>query len=422
MTESRWIAIDVETANSYSRSICALGVAYVGSDGTTASRSWLVQPPGNRYDAEHSALHGLTADDTRKAPRFPEVWAQARKIAAGANVLAHNAEYDTRHVQAAMRHHKHREPVFKPLGCTLRMAHLVWPQRTASYGLAALCADVGIPHTPHDAASDAAAVLALARVMEAEWGRGDLHHLRAASNRGHEGRAQSAMSRVARHSTRAPSERQLELIARLVEERGLEAWMVARHIVTAGQASRLIDAIFAERTDWGFASYNPRRYERVLIPKLHRIIEEAPLPDAGDPNSNDPPTERQLSYLRALLVQRYITEQSIDNALAHVSTCSRASRLIDAILSGPSGGDFKSVHALKRYVRWLERTLELILDETAPPSDDRDPPAQPEDAVLTQPADVLVDSETEGPSAPPPSTHEGHAGRPSLFRRLRGRG
>ena len=48
MTDSRWVAIDVETANSYARSICALGVAHVGPHGTTTSRSWLVQPPGNR--------------------------------------------------------------------------------------------------------------------------------------------------------------------------------------------------------------------------------------------------------------------------------------------------------------------------------------------------------------------------------------
>ena len=106
----------------------------------------------------------------------------------------------------------------------------------------------------------------------------------------------------------------------------------------------------------------------------------------------------------------------------HMVTAGQASRLIDAILSGPSGSDFRSVHALKRYVKWLERTLERILEEAAPPSADLDPPARPEDAVLTQPANVPVDSKAKVQSAPPPSPHGGRAGRPSLLRRLLGRG
>lgn len=423
MSDSRWVAIDVETANSYARSICALGVAYVGADGATASRKWLVQPPGNRYVDEHSARHGLTADDTSDAPRFPEVWAQARRIISGANVLAHHAEFDVRHIQAAMRHHKHREPVFKPLGCTLRMAHLVWPQRTSSYGLAALCDDLGISHTPHDAASDAAAVLALARVMETEWDYGDLLQLRAASNRGYEGRAQSAMRRVARHSTRAPSDRQMELIATLVEERGLDAWTVTRHIVTSGQASRLIDAIFAERGDWRFTNYNPWRYERVLMPKLHKILEEAPLPDVGNPDRDDPPTERQLSYLRSLLIQRYITPESADGALAHIATEGQASRFLEAILRDQSRSDFKSVHALERYARWLKRTLERILDETEPPSPSPGDvlAGRPASAMSSHSSEATSNRERKGPTALPSSTSRRRAGGRILLQRLFGR-
>lgn len=194
----RWAAVDVETADHSPASICALGVAFELGDGTTGSRSWLVHPPGNRYEPQFSELHGLTAEDTDNAPYFPAVWEEAREAIADANLLAHYAEFDTECIAAALRHHGRSEPDLKPVGCTLRMAHLALPNRSESYSLSTLCADFGIPHRPHDAASDAAAALALARLLEAAWSGGDLQQLREASDHGYSERAASARRR-ARH-------------------------------------------------------------------------------------------------------------------------------------------------------------------------------------------------------------------------------
>ena len=69
-----WSAFDVETVNTYSRSVCSLGVAAT-VDGELVARDWLVKPPGNRYDDVNTEVHGLTAKDTEDAPTFLEVWA-----------------------------------------------------------------------------------------------------------------------------------------------------------------------------------------------------------------------------------------------------------------------------------------------------------------------------------------------------------
>ena len=277
MKDQRWVAIDVETATNYRRSICSLGVATVAPDGSLVEREWLVKPPGNRYDAENTALHGLDADATERAPTFPEVWTEASEIIADAYVIAHYAEFDTDCIRAAMRHYHQTEPVFSPLGCTLRMAHLVLPQRTTSYSLASLCADHQIPHTPHNAASDAAAVMTLAGVLVAQWGQGDLRQLRAASNRGHQARADAAQKRQWYHSTAPPSERQINFLRTLLQERHIKPETVLRHISTSGQMSRLIDEILeGPRGEDVSSSSERKRYKSRLERTLRQIVENPP--------------------------------------------------------------------------------------------------------------------------------------------------
>ena len=277
MKDQRWVAIDVETATNYRRSICSLGVATVAPDGSLVEREWLVKPPGNRYDAENTALHGLDADATERAPTFPEVWAEASEIIADAAVIAHYAEFDTDCVRAAMRHYHQTEPVFSPLGCTLRMAHLVWPQRTTSYSLASLCEGHQIPHTPHKAASDAAAVITLAGVLVAQWGQGDLRQLRAASNRGHQARSDAAQKRQWHHSTAPPSARQIDFLRTLLKERYIKPETILRHISTSGQMSRLIDEILEGPRGEDVSSASERkRYKSRLERALRQIVENPP--------------------------------------------------------------------------------------------------------------------------------------------------
>ena len=183
-----WAATDRETATKQAHSVCSLGVATL-VDNELVAREWLVKPPGNRYDDENTEVHGLTADDTRDAPAFPKIWKEASKLVTLSRALAHNAEFDIGCIRAAMRHHKQKEPGFRPVGCTLRMAHLVWPQRTKNYRLDTLSAEHGIEVDAHKAGSDAAATLALADIPVAKWGQGELEKLRSASNKGHQGRA-----------------------------------------------------------------------------------------------------------------------------------------------------------------------------------------------------------------------------------------
>lgn len=220
-------------------------------DGELVTREWLVQPPGNRYDGVNTEVHGLTAEDTEDAPTFPEVWAEAAELVTLDRTLAHNAEFDIDCVRAAMRHHKQKEPSFEPVGCTLRMAHVVWPTRTKPYRLDVLCAEYGIAIDAHKAGSDAAATLALADVIVSEWDdQGDIEELRAASNRGWQRRSESAMKRVARNSVTPPSTKQVNFLRSLLSECGVpDSSLIASEVKTGSEASILIDAcLYAKRS------------------------------------------------------------------------------------------------------------------------------------------------------------------------------
>ena len=356
MSDADWVAVDVETATSREHSICALRIAYTRSDGTVGSRTWLVRPPGNRYNPGNSGLHSLTAADTAQAAAFPQVWAEALEVIAGADFVAHNAEFDIGCIQASMRYYEQPAPALKPVGCTLRMAHLVWPRRITSYRLATLCADLGIPHEPHDAASDAAAALILARVMQTTWGKGDLHQLRAASNRGYAERAESARARLSRHSTNPPSSKQMQLISTLLQERGIHAPKTTRLITTSGQASRAITAIMSERVDQRSPHYSPKRHRQRIMSQLHRIIHDQRNPDAHDTDKNEPVTQHQLDHLRSALTPLNLTADSIDSALIRITTSRQASRLTAVLISQPPVAQ----ETPQKHEKWLKHTVENI--------------------------------------------------------------
>ncbi len=64
-------AIDFETATSERSSACAVGVVVFEEGSPIDGRRLLIRPPGNRYDAFDTALHGIGPSDTRDSPGFP---------------------------------------------------------------------------------------------------------------------------------------------------------------------------------------------------------------------------------------------------------------------------------------------------------------------------------------------------------------
>ena len=148
-------AIDFETATSERSSACTVGVVVFEQGSPIDKRRLLIRPPGNRYDAFNTALHGIGPSDTRDSPGFPEVWEQVARMLDGQLVVAHNTAFDVSVLRRSAEHYGYESAPF-PFACTYRLARSAMPE-APSWGLKVLAGEFGIPLSHHDPVSDAQA-------------------------------------------------------------------------------------------------------------------------------------------------------------------------------------------------------------------------------------------------------------------------
>ena len=147
------VAIDFETSGYAAHMACAVGLARIEGGQVAACHYSLIRPPSSRV--LFSDIHGLTWAELKCADDFATVWQRALPLLDGAShLLAHNAGFDRRVLQAACRAARLEAPRL-PFLCTLKGARrsLSLPSRK----LNAVCAHFGIPLEHHHAGSDARA-------------------------------------------------------------------------------------------------------------------------------------------------------------------------------------------------------------------------------------------------------------------------
>jgi DNA polymerase-3 subunit epsilon len=162
----RWTAIDFETASRERASACALGLAVIEGDRVVERRDWLIQPPGNYFEAMNTRIHGIDADSVAQSPEFDEVWPEIEPYLRDAVVLAHNAPFDVGVLRASLARYELPLPSSAGWVCTVTMSRRVWPD-LVNHRLSSVCRYCGIELDHHVAASDAAACASIAlRCME----------------------------------------------------------------------------------------------------------------------------------------------------------------------------------------------------------------------------------------------------------------
>lgn len=162
-----FVAIDVETANNYPTSICAIGAVKVENGVITDRFYELVKPEPeyyNRYFTE--SIHGIGMADTADARTFDRVWADVNEFIGGLPLVAHNKRFDERCIRAAHRTYGLDYPFYIFL-CTLEKArHSIPRALVGSYSLPSLCDFLGIPfYNHHDALADAEACAKIAMTI-----------------------------------------------------------------------------------------------------------------------------------------------------------------------------------------------------------------------------------------------------------------
>lgn len=98
-----FVTINVKTANHENRcSISEIGIAIVKNSIVEESKSWLVRPKDNYYDAVSLYYTAITPEMTENAPSFTDVWKEVQPYLEGKIVIARFAPSDMYVIKEAL--------------------------------------------------------------------------------------------------------------------------------------------------------------------------------------------------------------------------------------------------------------------------------------------------------------------------------
>jgi DNA polymerase III epsilon subunit-like protein len=161
-----WVAIDFETANEHRGSPCAVALVAVQDNEIVQRYTTRIQPPPSvaYFSPFCVSLHGITAEDVRDAPTWPEALNQILRFVSGRPVVAHNAAFDLGVIRNACDETGMRWPDLT-YACTLVIARRTWPLLSYSLPWVADAAKHELLDH-HDPAADATAAAAIATAAQ----------------------------------------------------------------------------------------------------------------------------------------------------------------------------------------------------------------------------------------------------------------
>src|SRR5215218_8056742 len=158
LEEAEFVVFDLETTGlSATRNrICEIGAVRVGALELVDSFQSLVNP-GRALPEQVARLTGLRDPDLRRAPSASSVLRRFLRFAADDLLVAHNARFDQRFLEAQLMS-VHGRRLSEPPLCTAALARRLLEGRVRRVGLASLAQFFGVPTRPcHRALPDAEA-------------------------------------------------------------------------------------------------------------------------------------------------------------------------------------------------------------------------------------------------------------------------
>lgn len=165
----RFVALDVETANSDPASICQIGIACVGHDGAIDVFSTLVDP-AQRFSGFNVQLHGIGPDRVVGAPRFLHVLPLIAPLLKAHLIIQHST-FDSRAMGGACRAGGLADPDWRWAN-SVTIARRAWPEfrGNGGHGLGHLKKALTLDFAHHDAGEDAKAAAMVVLKAEAQTG------------------------------------------------------------------------------------------------------------------------------------------------------------------------------------------------------------------------------------------------------------
>ncbi|MEP6828437.1 MAG: exonuclease domain-containing protein [Aestuariivirga sp.] len=149
----RFVALDLETANSRFTSICQIGISVFEDNREVEAVSLLVDP-NDYFDAVNVLIHGIDENAVRGKPRFEQAFKQVEHFFSDSIVVSHTPFDRTTLLQACKS-----KGIVQPK-CTWldssRVVRRAYPQfAERGYSLANVAKEFGMDFNHHDALEDA---------------------------------------------------------------------------------------------------------------------------------------------------------------------------------------------------------------------------------------------------------------------------
>ncbi len=148
----RYIAFDVETPNSRSDRMSAIGVTVV-EDGVIVDEFASLVNPETHFDGFNIQLTGITPEAAAQAPAFPDLWPTLEPVFSSGVLVAHNAPFDMSVLSKCLRAYGIQWQACAAYACTCQMGRRCLPG-LPNHRLNTLCDCLGIHLDHHQAASD----------------------------------------------------------------------------------------------------------------------------------------------------------------------------------------------------------------------------------------------------------------------------
>ncbi len=151
----KYLALDVETANSDYSSICQIGVAEFDNGQVVDSWNSLINPE-DYFDFFNTELHGIDEEKVKDAPTFPDIYNELSNWISD-RITVHHMPFDRVAISRACE--KYELPLISPIWLdSAKIARRTWEEVSHSgYGLANLAQMLKIKFEHHDALEDAIA-------------------------------------------------------------------------------------------------------------------------------------------------------------------------------------------------------------------------------------------------------------------------
>ena len=149
-----YVALDVETANSFRGSICSIGLVKF-KDGNIVDTFYTLINPEEEFDDFNIFIHGITPEDVVDSPTFPEVRKSIVDFIGSDIVVAHFAQFDMGALKDVYLKYELDFDNIEYI-CSYRLAKVALPGQL-NYKLKRLAKNLNIELDHHNALSDARA-------------------------------------------------------------------------------------------------------------------------------------------------------------------------------------------------------------------------------------------------------------------------